>query len=138
MEVRVSTITLEAPASQSRKSVKCVLRTAILGAVVGAGLVMVALGAVADRSKAFGQRLRSEEPRASDQLIAVSTVVDDKYQQLTVIDPRLRTLGVYHVELATGDIELRCVRNIHWDLQMEYYNGKGLMPPEIRSRFGAR
>ncbi len=115
------------------------MKTAMFGALVGAGLVMAAVGATPDRSEVVGQRLwpcASANPEGP--LIAVSTIVDDKYQQLTVIDPKARVISVYRVQLATGDVELRCVRNIRWDLQMDYYNGNGLLPPEIRSALELR
>jgi hypothetical protein len=115
------------------------MKTAMFGALVGAGLVMAAVGATPDRSEALGQRLRpSGSAKPEGELIALSAIVEDKYQQLTVIDPKTRAMSVYHVQLASGDIELRCVRNIHWDLQMDYYNGNGLLPPEIRSALELR
>jgi hypothetical protein len=115
------------------------MRTVVFGALVGAGLVMAAVGATPDRSQRLVARPRPDQAvQAEGQLIALSTTVNDKYQQLTVIDPKLRSMSVYHVELATGNIELRCVRNIHWDLQMECFNGNGLLPPEIRAMLEPR
>lgn len=115
------------------------MRAAMLGALVGAGLVMAAVGATADGIPGFGPRAAPyTAARPEAQLTALSTVVDGKYQQLTIIDPNLRTMGVYHVDLASGDIKLCCVRNLHWDLQMDYYNGNGLLPPEVRSMLELR
>jgi len=42
-------------------------------------------------------------------------------------------MSVYHIELATGKIALRSVRNIHWDLQMTEFNSADPLPREIRS-----
>ena len=109
------------------------MRTALLGALFGAGLVVAAVGATPDRGEVFAQRTSAYRPTADSGLIALSTVVGEQYQQLTVIDPKQRVMSVYHVELATGDVELKCVRTIHWDLQMMCYNGKGLLPQEIQS-----
>lgn len=109
------------------------MRTVVLGALVGAGLVIAAVSAAPDRGNAFAQRTGSSPSATSTgELIALSTTVGDKYQQVTVIDPKLRAMSVYRVDLASGFVELRCVRNIHWDLQMEYFNGNGLSPQEIR------
>jgi hypothetical protein len=47
-------------------------------------------------------------------------------------------MSVYHVELSSGNVELRCVRNIHWDLQMMYFNGKSPLPQEILSMIQAK
>ncbi|MFH1264659.1 MAG: hypothetical protein ABIK89_02980 [Planctomycetota bacterium] len=115
------------------------MRTAMLGALVGAGLAIAAVGAAPNRGEGIGQRLGTyDEAKSAGDLIALSTVVGDRYQQVTVIDPKLRAISVYHVELASGEVELCCVRDIRWDLQMEYFNGKGLSPVEIRSMLEPR
>ncbi|OHB82061.1 MAG: hypothetical protein A2V98_26315 [Planctomycetes bacterium RBG_16_64_12] len=111
----------------------------MLGALVGAGLAIAAVGAAPNRNEGFGPRVGSyEEAKQAGDLIALSTVVDGRYQQVTVIDPKLRAIGVYQIELASGEVELRCVRDIRWDLQIEYFNGKGLSPLEIRSMLESR
>ncbi len=40
---------------------------------------------------------------------------------------------VYHID-ASGVITLKSARNIHWDLQMEQYNGTSPLPRDIRSQ----
>jgi hypothetical protein len=67
------------------------------------------------------------------ELIVVPTVLGDKVQMLTVIDPRQRVLGVYHIDTATGKISLKSVRNIHWDLQIDHLNTDEPLPQQIRS-----
>ena len=116
------------------------MRTVLLGGLIGAGLAIAAVGATPDRGDAWlGQRLEPGQAATSTgELIALSARVDDEYQLVTVIDPKLRSMSVYHVELASGDIQLRCVRDIRWDLQLESFNGKGLAPPEIRSMLESR
>ncbi|MBN2022821.1 MAG: hypothetical protein JW809_08490 [Pirellulales bacterium] len=74
-----------------------------------------------------------EVAAARDGLVAFSTTVEQKYQQVTVIDPRGRVISVYHIDLVTGGITLRSVRNIHWDLQMSDFNGKAPLPREIQA-----
>jgi hypothetical protein len=92
------------------------------------------VGATPDRGELLGQRSVPERiGTSSAELIALSATVNDQYQVVTVIDPKLRAMSVYHVELASGNIQLRCVREIRWDLQLESFNGKGLSPTEIRS-----
>jgi hypothetical protein len=54
-------------------------------------------------------------------------------QVVTVIDPHGRAMSVYHVELSTGEITLKSVRNIQWDLQMMDFNGTNPLPKEIRA-----
>jgi hypothetical protein len=110
------------------------MRTVFLGFLVVAGLVIVAAGATPNRNEVFAQRVVPHGSVAGEgQLIALSATVGDKYQQVTVIDPKQRVMSVYHVEMSTGKITLRSVRNIHWDLQMMEFNGENPLPQEIRS-----
>ena len=53
--------------------------------------------------------------------------------QVTLIDVKTRVMCVYHVDRATGQIELKSVRNFHWDLLMEEFNGVRPLPREIRA-----
>jgi len=45
-------------------------------------------------------------------------------------------LAVYHVDKATGEIALRSVRNITWDLQMVEFNSGKPLPQDIRNLRG--
>ena len=115
------------------------MRAVLLGGLIGVGLAIAAVGATPNRGELPGQRsLPPEVAAATGELIAFSTTVGNEYAVLTVIDPKLRAMSVYHVELATGDVELQCVRNIRWDLQLDWFNGKGLSPPEVRSMLESR
>jgi hypothetical protein len=109
------------------------MRKAVLGALIGAGLVIVAAAAAPERSDVLGPRAAAPSVAVGGELLALSTTVGDKYQQLTVIDPKAKVISVYHVELATGSVKLCCVRNIHWDLQMMHFNGDNPLPREIQS-----
>ena len=57
---------------------------------------------------------------------------------LTVVDPRQRVLSVYHIDVATGKIALKSVRNIQWDLQIDDLNNDKPLPQEIRSSLEQR
>jgi hypothetical protein len=103
------------------------MRTAVFGVLVIAGLTSATVAVTPGDSRVFDERF-----------VAFSTTVENKYEQLTVIDPARRVILVYHVQLASGEVELRCVRNIESDLQLDYYNGKQPLPPEIRSQLGIR
>ncbi len=110
------------------------MRNTVLGIVLVAGLVAVAMRAMPvpdPRGAAPG-----ETAAADDQMIVASTVVEGRYQQLVVLDPKQKSFAVYHVELSTGIIELCSERNITWDLQMTHYNGKNPLPSEIQSLLG--
>jgi hypothetical protein len=52
---------------------------------------------------------------------------------VTVVDPRQRVMAVYQVERASGEITLKSVRNLTWDLQMIGYNSGKPTPQDIRS-----
>ena len=106
----------------------------MFGALIGAGLVIAAAAAAPERGEMFVQRAASQSVAAAGgELIALAAVVADKYQQVTVIDSKSKVIGVYQVELATGNIRLCCVRNIHWDLQMMHFNGDSPLPRDIQS-----
>lgn len=56
-----------------------------------------------------------------------------------VYDPQQQALGVYHVDRATGEIELKSVRQIQWDLRMLHFQGKAPLPEDIKNGLeGAR
>ena len=113
----------------------------ILGALVGAGLVIAAVGAREYPGEVFAQQLAPERAggvRAGDQLIAVPCAANAQGQMLTVIDPRQQVMCVYRIDAATGKISLRSVRNIHWDLLMSVFDNEGLLPQEIRSQLEQR
>lgn len=111
------------------------MKRVVLGALLGVGLVMAAVAAAEQRVDGLGQRttLASPAPATGSELIVVPTSMGDKVQMLTVVDPRQRVLSVYHIDLATGKITLKSVRNIQWDLQMTYLNNEAPLPQEIRS-----
>lgn len=110
------------------------MRSTVLGIVLVAGLVAVAMGAMPSSAQTTPPGVTlGRSATASSQMIVESTVVAGNYQQVVVVDPKQKTLAVYHVELATGAVELRSVRNITWDLQLTHYNGKNPLPSEIQS-----
>jgi Tol biopolymer transport system component len=57
---------------------------------------------------------------------------------ITLIDPQTRSMVVYHIDKTNGEISLRSVRNVHWDMQMDEFNGKNPLPREIRSLLQTR
>jgi len=59
--------------------------------------------------------------------------VGDTHQQITLIDPRQRVMCVYHIDRVSGEIALKSVRNIQWDLSMDEFNGQSPSPQEIRT-----
>lgn len=117
------------------------MRTVILGLVVVAGLVIGAATAAPERHEVGRDRAspyQVQSTLANADMLAVSANVGDKYQQLTIIDPKLHVMSVYHIEFATGRIALRSVRAFNFDLQMKQFNGKDPLPEEIESLLAPR
>ena len=89
------------------------MRTAILGALVVAGLVVTAAGVTANPGEGFPQPIaQGRSSQAAGQLIALSTCVGDKYQQVTVIDPKTEAMSVYPVSTLVNNArvdEARCI-----------------------------
>jgi hypothetical protein len=107
------------------------MRIAVLGTTVLASLVFAALLAAVLPSVGLAQR--TAPPPGGGSLIALATTAGEMRQQVTVIDPDTQVLGVYHIGLASGEVTLKSVRNIHWDLQMIEFNGTTPLPREVRA-----
>ncbi len=120
------------------------MRGMVACGVVGAVLVVAAGGLGSEgpgigRNAALAQRSIDEgRPSVEGSLIAFSSQAGENRQQLTVVDPKARVVGVYHVDLATGEIALKSVRSLHWDLQMQAWNSESPLPQEIRSMLEAQ
>ncbi len=110
------------------------MKRTVLGILLG--LVLVAAVSVAQqRGDVLGQRTTStvSGPVAGSELIVVPTSLGEKGQMLTVVDPRQRVISVYHIDVNTGKITLKSVRNIRWDLQVPDFNNANPTPKEIQS-----
>ena len=112
------------------------MRTTVFCAVSAAALTALAITGLGHQKEAWAQR---NSDVGGTELITVSAMIGDKgQQQLTVIDPRLRVMSVYHLELATGAITLKSVRNIQWDLLLRDFNGISPLPHEVRASLETR
>jgi hypothetical protein len=110
------------------------MRQSFVGALLGASLV---IGALAGRS--------SSEPayRPSIDLPARCGCTDSITHHVmaseggplthTVFDPRQRVMAIYHEDRASGELTLKSVRNVSWDLQMIEFNSGKPLPQDIRS-----
>ena len=102
------------------------------GAVLG--LVIVAASVI---GLAEGQVPRTapshDRAASSPDLLALSHDGGDGRQQVTIVDPRQRVMAVYTIDRATGALQLRSVRNLQWDLQIEDYNSASPAPRDIRA-----
>ena len=114
------------------------MRNAVFGASVIVVLLLAILAASAVPSIGFAQRGAPSPITASGGIIALPAAVGDHQQQVTVINPETQVLAVYHIDLANGEVTLKSVRNIHWDMQMTEFNGTSPLPREIRSLLDQR
>jgi hypothetical protein len=114
------------------------MRIAVVGASVVASLVFAAVVAALVPNVGLAQRSEPSGVRSEGGLIALATAAGETRQQITVIDPQMHVLSVYHIDLASGEVSLKSVRNIHWDLQMSEFNGTNPLPKEIRSTLEQR
>jgi hypothetical protein len=118
------------------------MRTAAWGLIPLVGLVLAVWGALAWQNPAAAQRPQApainvpDRHTPSGELIALSFDAGGGRQHITLIDPRTRMMGVYAIDPANGELSLRSVRNAHWDLQMDEFNGTNPSPREIRSLLG--
>jgi hypothetical protein len=61
----------------------------------------------------------------------VSNMSTNGMQQLVVLDQSQRSLAVYHID-GIGNVQLRSVRTLVWDLRMEEFNGQAPTPSELK------
>src|SRR5882757_6245922 len=112
------------------------MKTTLFGAIGGAAVVTLLLVLSGHERTVLAQRPNSFE--SGSDLIPVTATVDSGRQQITIIDPTRRVLSVYHIELASGVITLKSVRNINGDLQIDEFNGKDPLPRDIRQQLQQR
>jgi hypothetical protein len=108
------------------------MRIAVVGASTFVGLVLAAVISAVGPNVGFAQRPATAST-SSTGLVTLSTQAGENRQQVTLIDPATRTMAVYHIDVTTGEIALKSVRNVNFDLQMMEFNGKSPLPNEIRA-----
>jgi hypothetical protein len=113
------------------------MRIAAAGMLVFAGLIVAMIAVTVQPDAAFAGRATPSPVSTSGQLITQVTPLADNRQQYVLIDPELHAMAVYHID-AQGEVVLKSVRNFHWDLQMEHFNGTSPLPGEIRSQIDQR
>lgn len=110
------------------------MRSAVLGLTLVVCLVSVFAWLDSPPTPAQAQTPYAAMPSGS--LISHSTNTVAGMQQVVLIDPQTRVMGVYHVDGTTGKISLRSVRNLHWDLLLEAHNSTNPSPSEIKASLG--
>jgi hypothetical protein len=109
------------------------VRRSLIGVLFGAFCCVLA---AAERGNAQvgqpGHETQSSSATAGN-LITHITATDGQPLTVTVIDVRNQALATYQIDRQTGEITLKGVRNISWDLQMINFNTAKPLPQEVRS-----
>jgi len=109
----------------------------IVGLVVGV-VLGIAAAAGAGRGWLYAQAPQLAPISQGNGLIALTATGAEGRQQITLVDPQQRVICVYHVDPERGELALRSVRNVRWDLLLETFNGASPAPEEIRSLLEAK
>lgn len=97
-------------------------RLAYLSLVVAVGLVIGLQIWPETTQPALGNQLVSDGLAASSGLITHVVESDGQATRVIVVDPQLRSMGVYEISRESGKIELMSVRKLTADLQMLEFN----------------
>ena len=75
-----------------------------------------------------------QPPLPTDSGVQVlSSMLPTGVQQIVVVESKGQSMAVYHVEPVHGKIQLKSVRRLTWDLQMEQFNGLDPLPSELKA-----
>jgi hypothetical protein len=138
-----------APIPQCLASRRLIMRGLVGGALLGLGLVVAgavgfadaqapyeaqaARGAMVTHNPMAARGTTHDRAGSSAELLALSHDGGDGRQQITIVDPRQRVMAVYTIERGSGALQLKSVRNLTWDLQIEDYNSGTPAPRDIRA-----
>jgi hypothetical protein len=109
------------------------MRQSLLGALLGAVLVVAVTAGSGSSEPGFAPLISTAPLAQTSELITHVSAVDGQPLIVTMIDPQQRVMGVYQVERSTGKITPMSVRNFTWDLQMIEYNSGNPLPQDIRN-----
>jgi len=114
------------------------MRRSLFGVLWIAVLVLgIAVGQSSSEPAAVGQVAFTPSPSLSAGTLTTHVLpAEGGPAAVVVVDTSQRVLAVYHVDRATGEIALRSVRNLNWDLQMLEFNSGEPLPQDIRKLHG--
>lgn len=108
------------------------MRTAVLGLALVVGLMAATRAWPGPRGEVL-QPAAAAQPATSGEFVVLTMALGDRRQQVSVIDAKTKCLCVYHIEADTGQVWLKSVRNLRWDMELQEFNGTSPLPREIRS-----
>lgn len=109
------------------------MRNMMLGVATGVTVLLVALSLARLEPRANAQRPALPEPASGPTMLMTHSPLANGGQQIVVVDTEQKVIGTYHVAAETGEIALKGVRNIRYDLLMEDFNGGEPKPRDIRA-----
>lgn len=105
-------------------------------AIVGFLLVVAVAGSF--RGEASAQIGQTVDRLPEEGMIALDLEGNEVFDLVALIDPKARVMSVYQIDRNSGEITLRSVRNVTWDLQLDEFNGTRPTPREIREQVAPR
>ena len=114
------------------------MRQAVLGFLVGAGLLTVVTVWLSPGNSVLAQHDRAYSPAGSGDVIALNWMVDNKHQTVVLVDPKRKAMSVYHIDRVSGAVTLKSVRQCDGDLQLSAFNETRPFAAEIRSMANQR
>lgn len=122
------------------------MRAAVWALLVASGLLVALSLANWEHTSVYAQKpanpagsvASSVKSAQAGDLLAISGDTADGRMQIVLIDTKTRAVGVYHIDRTSGQVALRSVRNVHWDLQIDDFNGGSPSPQEIKSLLPSR
>lgn len=106
------------------------MRQAMFGAVVGVSIGWLA--ASWDMGSGQAYAIPAQRADGSSGLVTLLSDAGEAQQRVLLVDPRTHAMVTYQIDRESGEIELKSVRNFHWDLQLLEYNGKSPHPEDVR------
>ncbi|MCA9104294.1 MAG: hypothetical protein R3B96_19200 [Pirellulaceae bacterium] len=90
------------------------------------------------RSEASAQIGETVDHLPTEGMIALDLEGNEAFDLVALVDPVARVMSVYQIDRNSGEITLRSVRNVTWDLELDEFNGTRPTPREVRSQVQAR
>jgi hypothetical protein len=109
------------------------VRRSVIGVLIGAicCLLLAAQPCCAQTAPA-GREAQTTSATAGNLITHVSAV-EGQALLITVIDVKQQVMAIYQIDGKSGEITLKSVRNIGWDLQMINFNTGKPLPQDVRS-----
>jgi hypothetical protein len=108
------------------------MQRALLAALIGTGLLLVSSAEpLASEPAMPAQNLTGTIPSPTGLIMHVDSTAGAPLAVI-VLDPKERVMAVYHVDRSTGEIALKSVRSLTFDLQLMEYNSREPLPQSIR------